>query len=64
MSDGVRAGVEKRRIKFEAERELKEWTVYVLQNTDNLKTYCGVTKDLLNRLLQHNGLKKGGAWFS
>ncbi len=42
----------------------KESVVYCLKNlisTNSRQTYVGVTKDVTNRLKQHNGLKKGGA---
>jgi len=32
---------------------LKDWSVYLLKCSDN-SLYCGVTKDLKNRLKKHN----------
>jgi putative endonuclease len=32
---------------------LKDWLVYLLKCADN-SLYCGVTKDLENRLIKHN----------
>ncbi|WP_457552733.1 GIY-YIG nuclease family protein [Desulfobacula sp.] len=34
-------------------KNLKDWLVYLLKCADN-SLYCGVTKDLDNRLLKHN----------
>jgi putative endonuclease len=32
---------------------LKDWSVYLLKCSDN-SLYCGVTKDIENRLIKHN----------
>ncbi|MCK5350262.1 MAG: GIY-YIG nuclease family protein [Desulfobacula sp.] len=32
---------------------MKDWSVYLLKCTDN-SLYCGVTKNLKNRLIKHN----------
>ena len=46
----------------EKNKDKRNVTVYVVQNSANLRTYLGVTCDELHRLMQHNGLTKGGAW--
>lgn len=40
------------------------WMLYLLQNTDNEKTYLGVTVDIDRRLKQHNGDLTGGAKYT
>lgn len=40
----------------------KHFHCYLLQSQVNRRTYIGFTIDPTNRLTQHNGLKKGGAW--
>ena len=37
------------------------WFVYVLESLARKVTYVGIAKDPEARLLQHNGLTKGGA---
>ena len=38
------------------------WTMYLLENSSNNKTYLGVTTDMERRVKQHNG--KGGAKYT
>ena len=40
------------------------WYLYLLENTDNKKTYLGVTTDYKRRIRQHNGEIKGGAKYT
>jgi putative endonuclease len=37
------------------------WKVYLLQDTNQQRTYVGATMDLERRLLQHNQVQSGGA---
>ncbi len=37
------------------------WIVYVLVSSDGRRTYVGITRDLEQRLAQHNGERPGGA---
>lgn len=41
-----------------------DWTVYLLLNTSNNKTYVGITNNIDKRIKQHNGILKGGAKFT
>jgi putative endonuclease len=40
-----------------------EWQVYLLECADGTY-YCGVTKDVVRRLKQHNGTLSGGAKYT
>ena len=40
------------------------WALYLLENSDNKRTYLGVTNNLERRLKQHNGALKGGAKYT
>lgn len=40
------------------------WTLYLLENTSNNKTYVGVTTDINRRIKQHNGELSGGAKYT
>lgn len=42
----------------------KNWLVYLIQNTDNKKTYIGATNNIRNRVKAHNGWAPGGALFT
>ena len=39
------------------------WQVYLLECCDG-SFYCGITNDLSRRLLEHNGLRRGGARYT
>ena len=43
---------------------MNNWSLYLLENTDNKKTYLGVSTDYIRRLRQHNGEIKGGARYT
>lgn len=40
------------------------WYLYLLENTENKKTYLGVTTDYTRRVRQHNGELTGGARYT
>ena len=40
------------------------WFLYLLENTENKRTYLGVTTDYVRRIRQHNGEIKGGAKYT
>jgi structure-specific endonuclease subunit SLX1 len=42
----------------------ENYCVYLLFNTNNNKTYVGITNNLTRRLRQHNGEIKGGARYT
>jgi len=42
----------------------RNYIVYLLKNTDNNRTYLGVTNNPIRRLKQHNGILKGGAKYT
>lgn len=37
------------------------WLLYLLENSENKRTYLGVTNNIKRRIRQHNGEIKGGA---
>jgi len=43
---------------------MNNWSIYLLENTDNKRTYIGVTTDIDRRLRQHNGELVGGAKYT
>ena len=43
---------------------MNNYNVYLLQNTDNNRTYIGITNNLERRIRQHNGIIKGGAKYT
>ena len=43
---------------------MNNWSLYLLTNTDNNKTYLGVTVDINRRIKQHNGILSGGAKYT
>lgn len=42
----------------------KNWSLYLLENSDNKKTYLGVTVNIKRRIRQHNGDLVGGARYT
>ena len=40
------------------------WMLYLLENTENKKTYLGVTVNIERRIRQHNGELVGGAKYT
>ena len=40
------------------------WSLYLLENSDNKRTYLGVTVDINRRMRQHNGELVGGAKYT
>ena len=42
----------------------KNYVVYLLVNTDNNRTYVGITNNSTRRLRQHNSEIKGGARYT
>lgn len=42
---------------------MKAWHVYLLRCVDNTY-YCGIAKDVMRRLKQHNGALAGGAAYT
>ncbi len=43
---------------------MSDWTLYLLENNINKRTYLGITKNIVKRIEQHNGLKHGGAKYT
>ena len=43
---------------------MNNWSLYLLENSDNKRTYLGVTVDIKRRLRQHNGDLVGGARYT
>ena len=43
---------------------MNKYSLYLLFNTNNNRTYIGVTNNLKRRIRQHNGLLKGGAKYT
>ena len=43
---------------------MNDWNIYLLENTDNKRTYIGVTTNIERRLRQHNGELVGGAKYT
>ena len=43
---------------------MNNWSLYLLENNENNKTYLGVTVDIQRRLRQHNGELVGGARYT
>jgi predicted GIY-YIG superfamily endonuclease len=41
-----------------------QYVVYILKNTNNNKTYVGITNNIIRRLRQHNGELVGGAKYT
>ena len=58
----LKTGVIKIGLHGHMDLDKKDATVYVVQNSVNLRTYNGITNNELHRLRQHNGVTKGGAW--
>ena len=44
--------------------EKKNWCLYLLENSENKKTYLGVSNNFPRRLRQHNGELVGGAKYT
>ena len=42
----------------------KLYSVYLLKNSSNNRTYLGITNNSIRRLRQHNGELKGGAKYT
>ena len=42
----------------------KNYSVYLLYNTSNNRTYLGITNNSIRRIRQHNGELKGGAKYT
>ncbi len=42
---------------------MQQWYVYLLRCADDT-LYCGITTDVLRRVQEHNGQKKGGAKYT
>lgn len=43
---------------------MDNWSLYLLENSDNKKTYLGVTVNITRRIRQHNGELVGGARYT
>ena len=43
---------------------MNNWSLYLLENTFNKKTYLGVTVNIERRIRQHNGELVGGARYN
>ena len=43
---------------------MDNWSLYLLENSDNKKTYLGVTVNINRRIRQHNGELVGGARYT
>jgi predicted GIY-YIG superfamily endonuclease len=43
---------------------INTYSMYLLQNTSNNRTYVGITNNLERRIRQHNGIIKGGAKYT
>ena len=43
---------------------MDNWSLYLLENTDNKYTYLGVTVNIQRRIRQHNGELVGGAKYT
>ena len=43
---------------------MNEYSVYILCNLNNTRTYVGMTNNLQRRIRQHNGLISGGARYT
>ena len=43
---------------------MNNWSLYLLENSDNKKTYLGVSNNVENRIKKHNGLLSGGAKYT
>ena len=43
---------------------MNNWALYLLENSDNKKTYLGVTVNINRRIRQHNGELVGGAKYT
>ena len=43
---------------------MNNWSLYLLENSDNKKTYLGVTVNITRRIRQHNGELVGGARYT
>lgn len=43
---------------------MNDYNVYLLKNTNNNRTYVGITNNLERRIRQHNGEIKGGAKYT
>ena len=43
---------------------MNEYSVYILCNSINTRTYVGMTNNLARRIRQHNGLISGGARYT
>ena len=46
------------------EKIINNWSLYLLENTINKKTYLGVTVNINRRIRQHNGELVGGARYT
>lgn len=43
---------------------MNNWSLYLLENSENKKTYLGVTVNINRRIRQHNGELVGGARYT
>ena len=43
---------------------MNNWSLYLLENTENKYTYLGVTVNINRRIIQHNGELVGGAKYT
>ena len=43
---------------------MNNWSLYLLENTENKYTYLGVTVNIIRRIRQHNGELVGGAKYT
>jgi predicted GIY-YIG superfamily endonuclease len=43
---------------------MNNWSLYLLENSDNKRTYLGVTVNIVRRIRQHNGELAGGAKYT
>ena len=62
VSENKLKALEKMRATREKNKDKLDSTVYVVQNSENLRCYMGITNNELHRLKQHNGKARGGAW--
>ena len=62
VSENKLKALEKMRATREKNKDKQDSTVYVVQNSENLRCYMGITNNEIHRLKQHNGRARGGAW--
>lgn len=43
---------------------MSNWSLYLLENSDNKRTYLGVSNDVEKRIKKHNGILSGGAKYT